>query len=170
MVVGCYSWKNGRKPEKEKTKMSKDGFVSTAWGPSTWLMIHIVSLNYPVVPSAEDICHYSTWFEHLEFVLPCRACRENFKRALTHLKYDREEVFRSRDTFSRFGHALHEHVSSMLRKMRSTRYEDMVDFYERLRATSCTDIEMDDGCIRSKRMMCNIHFQPVGESGIQINI
>jgi hypothetical protein len=144
-----------------------DGFVSSAWGPSAWLFIHVISLSYPVCPTTEDLTHYSTWFEQLEHVLPCVACRKNFNLSLKELEYSKEAVFQSKDSFSRFAHRLHEHISGKLKKNTLTRYDDMVKFYDNLRATSCgTDTSGESGCMRPIKTVCTIHFHPAGTGGI----
>jgi hypothetical protein len=147
--------------------MSVDGFVSTAWGPAAWLMIHLITLSYPISPTEEDKAHYSMWFEQFEHVLPCAVCRVNFKKALFELSYTREMVFASRDSFARFGHRLHEHVSSTLNKCRTIRYDDMVEFYEKLRATNCST--SNDGCTRRAPAVCSIQVNRSGVGGISIN-
>jgi hypothetical protein len=63
-----------------------NGFVSAIWGPALWLSIHCISMNYPLNPSIADKLHYRTWFEGLEHILPCGACRNNFKNNLKEQK------------------------------------------------------------------------------------
>lgn len=57
---------------------SKNGFQSKVWGPYAWFFLHIVTLNY----NPDRKKGYMTFFRSLKDVLPCGACRENYKRII----------------------------------------------------------------------------------------
>lgn len=58
---------------------SKNGFQTKVWGPYAWFFLHTVSLNF----SPERAEGYLTFFKSLGEVLPCGACRENYKRIIS---------------------------------------------------------------------------------------
>ena len=37
---------------------SKDGMMTSIWGPSMWHTMHTISFNYPVKPTKEDKKNY----------------------------------------------------------------------------------------------------------------
>jgi len=89
---------------------SRDGFSPRIWGPPLWLVLHIISFNYPVRPTAQDKEHYRQFIESLQFVLPCRACRENYPKNLEAVGWG-PSCLVSRHAFSRFVYRLHNEVS-----------------------------------------------------------
>jgi len=50
------------------------------WGPKFWFSLHSVSFTYPFYPDEADKIKYKTFFELLEFVLPCVVCRVNYAK------------------------------------------------------------------------------------------
>ena len=52
--------------------------MTAIWGPALWHVLHTISFNYPVNPTPSDMINYRNFVETLQFVLPCRYCRENF--------------------------------------------------------------------------------------------
>ena len=62
---------------KKKDYYSGDGMLTTVWGPSMWHYLHTMSFNYPVEPTAEDKKHYRDFMLNLQYVLPCKYCRDN---------------------------------------------------------------------------------------------
>ena len=122
-------------PEFLKTDFnSKNGFLTSVWGPSLWFVLHIISLNYPMAPSARNRREYRKFFDSLQHVLPCGICRDNLCRNLKCTGYG-PHVFKSRSTLSRFVHKLHNCVSGMLGKDKcKLSYKDMRKMYENFRA------------------------------------
>ena len=59
---------------------SGDGMLTSVWGPSMWHTLHAISFNYPVKPTPEDKQKYLKFFKSIGGILPCRYCRENFKK------------------------------------------------------------------------------------------
>ena len=117
---------------------SKDGFISSIWGPLIWTILHIISLNYPVDPTESDRVNYGVWFEHLFAVLPCRACRNNLVANLNTLAYNRDKHLRTRETFALFVNELHNLVNTELDKP-LVRFEDSCAYYENLRVNPSVD-------------------------------
>ena len=84
-----------------------DGMLTTVWGPSMWHYLHTMSFNYPVKPTSSDKKYYLNFMESLQYVLPCRHCRENL---VNNYKAHplKSCVFKNRDSFSRYIYELHE--------------------------------------------------------------
>ena len=49
------------------------------WGPSAWIFLHSVTLNYPDNPSSQHKENYKKFFESLGDVLPCPTCKKHYK-------------------------------------------------------------------------------------------
>lgn len=52
------------------------------WGPNLWFSLHTMSFTYPLKPSEQDKKNYKTFFESLQFTIPCSVCRKNYIRHL----------------------------------------------------------------------------------------
>ena len=57
---------------------SKDGMMTSIWGPPLWHFLHTMSFNYPINPSFEDQHNYRQFITNLRYILPCKYCRDNF--------------------------------------------------------------------------------------------
>ena len=51
---------------------------STVWGKGLWIFIHSVALNYPEHPTPLDKKNVWGFFNNLENVIPCNACKRNY--------------------------------------------------------------------------------------------
>ena len=58
------------------------GHVPSAWGPQTWHLMHIVSINFSLTPTDADREAFSMFIAGLALVLPCGVCRGHFQEAL----------------------------------------------------------------------------------------
>lgn len=116
---------------------SGDGFLTTVWGPAQWHMLHTISFNYPVEPTAAQKRQYRNYVLSLQHVLPCKYCRINLRKNLKKLPLTMGHM-RNRDTFSRYVYQLHELVNRMLNKKSGLSYCDVRERYEHFRAR-CTD-------------------------------
>ena len=47
---------------------SKDGMLTTIWGPGMWHFLHTMSFNYPDQPSKDEMQHYKDFFISLKYV------------------------------------------------------------------------------------------------------
>ena len=112
---------------------SKDGFLTSVWGPSLWMTLHTVSLNYPTHPTATQRKQYKRFFDTLQHVLPCGKCRDNLTSNLCTTRYG-AHVFQNRDTLSRWVYDLHKCVNAMLGKDTPVTYTKMRHTYENFRA------------------------------------
>jgi hypothetical protein len=115
---------------------SKDGMLTTVWGPGIWHYLHTMSFNYPVSPTPEEKQHYRNFVLELQYVLPCGKCRKNLAKNFKKLPLTMAEM-KSRDTFSKYIYNLHETVNKMLDKKSGLSYADVRERYEHFRAR-CT--------------------------------
>jgi hypothetical protein len=116
---------------------SGDGMLTTVWGPSMWHYLHIMSFNYPINPTKADKKHYRDFIINLQYVLPCKYCRQNLTNNLKKLPLTMNSMS-SRDSFSRYVYELHEHINNMLKKPSNLTFEEVRDRYEHFRSR-CTD-------------------------------
>jgi len=122
------------------------GMITYIWGPLLWHFLHIISFNYPVDPcdfnkknnlvdhQVENSYYYFIFL--LQFILPCKTCRDNLKKNLESLHFftRKAQIMKSRESFSRFIYELHEVINKMLNKTSNLSYEQVRDFYEHFRA------------------------------------
>jgi len=123
----------------KKDFLSGDGMLTPVWGPSLWHSLHTMSFNYPVKPTDEDKKHYRDFVIHLQYVLPCRFCRENLTKNFKLFPVT-DKVMKNRDSFSRYIYELHEMVNKMLGKNSGLTYCDVRERYEHFRARCSDDI------------------------------
>ena len=57
---------------------SNNGFQTNVWGPMAWIFLHMITLNY--TPDRKNDTY--KFFKSLKGVLPCGACRKNFKEII----------------------------------------------------------------------------------------
>ena len=130
----CLQWGGGHTRRLVKFDWSSNnGFLTDVWGPSMWMVLHTVSLNYPCSPTREQKRRYKTFFDSLCYVLPCGKCRENLCTNLRGTNYG-PHVFKNRETLSRWVFRLHCSVNSMLNKETPMKYEEMRKTLEHFRA------------------------------------
>lgn len=55
------------------------------WGPDGWKLFHSVAVSYPSKPTAVDRAIYSTFFNTIQYVLPCIYCRRSFEQYIGEL-------------------------------------------------------------------------------------
>lgn len=132
---------------------SGDGMLTAVWGPSLWHFMHIMSLNYPVHPTSEDKTHFKNFIINLQYILPCRYCRENLKNNLKTLPL-RSCHMKDRNSFSRYVYELHETINKMLGKKSGLTYCDVRERYEHFRARCTHDKEIKFKKTRKKEKGC----------------
>lgn len=97
------------------------------WGPGVWTFLHSVSLNYPTKPSNMDKNKIYNFLESLGKVLPCKYCRQNYKRHITEMPVRLE----SRKDFFEWTVDLHNAVNKQEDKSTMT-YKEVLDKYEKI--------------------------------------
>ncbi|QKF94132.1 ERV/ALR sulfhydryl oxidase [Fadolivirus algeromassiliense] len=60
--------------------MSQQYSSPKIWGPHFWFILRCVAHNYPLNPTQEDAQHVKTFFNELQFVLPCEVCKYTFRQ------------------------------------------------------------------------------------------
>lgn len=122
---------------------SKNGFQTRVWGPAAWLFLHCITLNYDPKRNKKET---KAFFDHLAFVLPCGACRENYKHTIrnSNTLQLNDTVFESRESLAFWLFRLHNYVTRCQTGKRSwyndTKHDfyQMVQFYENFRAKCVT--------------------------------
>lgn len=112
---------------------SGDGMLTSVWGPSLWHFLHTMSFNYPINPSKQEKTNYRDFILKLQYVLPCKYCRQNLVKNFKIMPLDMCHM-ESRETFSRYLYDLHEHINKMLGKKSGLTYCDVQERYEHFRA------------------------------------
>ena len=121
---------------KKKHYMSGDGMLTTIWGPNLWHYLHTISFNYPVNPSNDDKKYYKQFIMNLQYTLPCKYCRINFKNNLKYLPLTNDDM-KNHENFSKYVYKLHELINKMLKKNSGLTYCDVRERYENFRSR-CT--------------------------------
>lgn len=159
---------------------SKDGMLTSVWGPIFWFFLHTMSFNYPNNPTLETKKQYRDFILSLQHILPCRYCRENLTLNFKKLPLTMNEM-KNRETFSRYIYNLHEVVNTMLKKKSNLSYEDVRDRFEIFRAKcivekkkSCKKSKKHTGCVKpfyGKKSKCILKIVPYDkkEESVQIH-
>ena len=117
---------------------SSDGMLTSVWGPSLWHSLHAISFNYPVYPTKEQKQQYLEFFKSLKHVLPCKYCRENYKKNIKTVPLNMSTM-KSRETLSRWLYELHEEINTMLHKKSNLTFDQVRTRYEMFRARCIND-------------------------------
>lgn len=113
---------------------SGNGMMTSVWGPAAWHLLHTISFNYPVRPTAADRRKYRRFLVSFGAVLPCGKCRQNFKETLARMPLT-DAALESRECFSKYIYRLHNDVNARLKKTTpNPSYCDVRDQYEVFRA------------------------------------
>ena len=59
------------------------------WGPHFWYMLRCIAHNYPLKPSSDDAEHVKTFFNELQYLLPCELCKYTFRQHFTKYPIDK---------------------------------------------------------------------------------
>lgn len=130
----------------KKDFQSSDGMMTSIWGPSLWHTLHTISFNYPTKPTKKQKNEYFRFFKSLEKVLPCKYCRDNYKKNLKSLKFD-IDVFKNRDSLSRWVYKLHEKINDDIGKKSNLKYSDVRERYEHFRSRCLNEVKIENpGC------------------------
>jgi hypothetical protein len=132
--------KNG-KVYDDKDFKSKDGMLTSVWGPSLWHYLHTMSFNYPIKPTETDKKYYKQFVMSLKHVLPCKYCRMNLRKNLKAVPLT-DTVLKTRANFARWMYDFHEHINTMLKKKSGLSFEEVRERYEHFRAR-CSETSVD---------------------------
>jgi len=161
---------------------SKDGMLTSVWGPSLWHSLHAISFNYPTKPTKVQKRQYLSFFMSLGNVLPCKYCRDNFANNIKKIPLNMSTM-RNRDTLSKWLYNLHEEINTMLGKKSNLTYDDVRNRYEMFRArcieekkktkTKKRRKEKEKGCTTpyyGKKSQCVINIVPKSKKCKSFNI
>ena len=81
----------------------------------------------------------------LQHILPCRYCRENFKKNIKSVPLNKTTM-KNRDTLSKWLYNLHEEINRLLNKKSNLTYDDVRSRYELFRSR----------CLATKNSKSNI--------------
>ncbi len=141
----CIIGGNNSNPETEDN--SNNGLISKIWGPGLWIGLHSITFGYPVKPTEEQQKNYKQYFILQGDVLPCKYCRESYKQITSSGKTKiTDEVFKNRETITRWLYDVHEAVNKKLGVNYNITYEDVVKKYEAFRA-KCKKGPEIKGCV-----------------------
>jgi len=176
--------KKKKRTFKKNEYSSGDGMLTTVWGPSMWHFLHTMSFNYPVNPTEEDKTHYRDFVINLQYVLPCKYCRQNLANNFKLFPLKMCDM-KNRETFSKYIYRLHEIVNKLLKKKSGLSYCDVRDIYENFRSR-CTDekpklidirktlkTKKHKGCtepLYGKKAKCIIKIVPQEQKGTTMQI
>ena len=161
----------------KKDYSSNDGMLTSVWGPALWHYLHTISFNYPVNPTDKDKRKYKKMIEILQYTLPCKYCRINLTKNLKVLPLT-NDVFKNRDSFSKYIYNLHEVVNKMLCKKSKLTYYQVRERYENFRSRCINPIKItkkrkEKGCVKpfyGKKAKCVLSFVPANKKCETIKI
>ena len=110
-----------------------------------WHSLHTISFNYPINPDNKTKKQYLNFFMSLQHILPCRYCRENFKKNIKSVPLNKTTM-KNRDTLSKWLYNLHEEINRLLNKKSNLTYDDVRSRYELFRSR----------CLATKNSKSNI--------------
>lgn len=99
------------------------------WGPSAWLFLHTVTLNYPNNPTIYDKQFYKNFFMSLNNVLPCDWCSKNYSLHLA--KYPIDNYLNSKKDLVTWLILIHNEVNKIFEK-KTLNYEEVIKIYKEL--------------------------------------
>ena len=128
-----------RRTFKKKDYSAGDGMLTAVWGPGMWHFLHTMSFNYPVNPTPDDKKHYKDFMLSMQYVLPCKYCRQNIANTFKEHPIS-DDNMKNRDNFSRYVYNLHETINKRLKKKSNLTYCDVRERYEHFRARCVQDL------------------------------
>jgi hypothetical protein len=130
---------------------SKEGMLTSVWGPGLWHYMHTMSFNYPLKPTKKDKKKYKAIIYNLRHTLPCKHCRVNLTNNLK-INPIKDCHLKDRNNFSRYVYNLHNKINIQLGKSKYLNYCKVRERYEHFRAHCTTKkkkifkIKKDKGC------------------------
>jgi hypothetical protein len=112
-----------------------NGLITKVWGSAGWTFNHCVTFGYPIDPTEEQKKQYKQYFTSLGDVLPCKYCRESYKKFITEGESAlTDNVLENRKTLTMWFYRVHNTVNNKLDVEYDVSYEDVVNRYESFRA------------------------------------
>ena len=98
------------------------------WGKHAWFFLHSITLAYPKYPTCTDREMYKNFFLNLQYVLPCLACKSNFKEHLKKLPLN-DNVLSSRVSLTQWLSNMHNEINKSLNKPEKFNIKSILDTY-----------------------------------------
>jgi hypothetical protein len=130
----------------ENNPNKNNGLITKIWGPSLWTSLHSITFGYPIEPSNEHKENYKNFYTLIGDVLPCKYCRESYKKFISTGKTKlTDDVLKNRETLTRWFYNIHDSVNKKLGVDYCVSYKDVVARYESYRAKCGKTIQK--GCL-----------------------
>lgn len=112
-----------------------NGLITKIWGPDAWMFLHSVTFGYPMEPSTEQKKVYKQFFIDLGDVLPCRYCRESYKKFIMEPETELNDVvMENRKSLCKWFFNIHQRVNKKLDVDYGITFEQVESRYESYRA------------------------------------
>ena len=174
-----------------KEKLGDDtGMQTRVWGPAGWLFLHSIVQNYPWKPTDEQKNNYLSFLTLVGDVLPCRYCRDSYKKYITGIdnwkptptelenpdqltEKDKDLILnisklKSRKTLVIWLYELHNRINKKLGVNCDPTLSEVVNKYESFRSKCTKTIKHKKGCLnpmKGLRKKCNIEIIDVDKDG-----
>ena len=86
------------------------------WGPSYWLIMRTIAHTYPINPNKDDAAHVKTFFNELQYVLPCEICKYTFKQHFN--KYPLEKNLGNRNKLIEWVELIYQETKKVIQDRR----------------------------------------------------
>jgi len=131
---------------------ANNGMMTRVWGPPGWFFLHCVTFGYPVDPEKFDTDReqvpgtteraYREFFTRVGDILPCKYCRESYKKFIREIPPD----LTNRDALVEWFWTIHNKVNEKLEDTYPEATLDKIkENYERYRA-KCSTKQVARGC------------------------
>lgn len=100
------------------------------WGPSAWLFLHSIALNYPDNPNIIQKNNYINFINSFTRIIPCQKCKIHFKNLLKKHPINMK-VLRSKLSFLEWINLIHNKVNIRLKKKTFT-LDESIDLYKKI--------------------------------------
>lgn len=114
------------------------------WGNAQWVLLHIISFNYPEKITEENKQVKKDMYNYLislGSVLPCPKCKEHYFENINKSinGYTLDDSLNSKDKFTRWMYELHNLVNKQTGKTVYPTYKEVYNRYNPLVSSSCSD-------------------------------
>ena len=107
------------------------------WGNHAWFFLHCSSFNYPKHPTDTDKHNYHEFLKSLQYVLPCKLCRQHLKEYMETNPI--EPYLSKREMYVKYIIKLHNHVNEKfnrkqkitLKKAKESIYQNCFEQFEK---------------------------------------
>lgn len=99
------------------------------WGPTLWFSLHTITMNYPNQPTFLQKKDYKNFFTSLQYVIPCKVCRNNYQRHL--IEHPIDNFLNSRKSLVFWLIDIHNMVNSETGK-KVLSYDKVIEKYEKI--------------------------------------